>query len=434
MLLRTFAHRFREIAASAAGEVGQMDEIDFTNENSQTEHNNNFVKFRLFHVEKVECDRSVRYPHPRSGHRIVANDSYVYLFGGFNPDVEPDDPFMANDPNWRNTSPLFQELWKFSKLTRTWSLMRADEQGDPPPTELASHAAVLLDNSRILVYGGSGATFGLQSSNKLHVADLNTNKWTMIQYNNEVEDRNIPEPMYGQAIVFDHDNEKLYVVGGTTGFEYFLDVHAFDWTAKKWTKLSGTLPPDIEVRYRHELAFWDNKLYVIGGGAGQRGHDLKTIPVFDLTTNTWSRKQTHPHVSFSGDLEFPSQRYSHDCAQLGSTIYMVGGTHVATVYNDIWSLELTTLSWQQLPCSLPEGLYFHSVAISEEGQLSVFGGVSSVERKVRNNTYLEVWVKVPQLKTLARMALIAKLGTDKSRVGQFLQKSGTSVESLQMDF
>lgn len=51
------AHRFREIAASAAGEVGQMDEIDFTNENSQTEHNNNFVKFRLFHVEKVECDR-----------------------------------------------------------------------------------------------------------------------------------------------------------------------------------------------------------------------------------------------------------------------------------------------------------------------------------------------------------------------------------------
>lgn len=130
----------------------------------------------------------------------------------------------------------------------------------------------------MLVYGGSGMPFGSKSSNKLYMVDLTTSKWFQIEHKNEENDMNIPLPGYGQAIVVDHHKEKLFVVGGTNGFEYYLDVHVFDRNDQKWTKLSGTsLPAEIEVRYRHELALWNDKLFIIGGGCNLIGVSLEMV-------------------------------------------------------------------------------------------------------------------------------------------------------------
>lgn len=121
--------------------------------------------------------------------------------------------------------------------------------------------------------------FGSRSSNKLYMVDLTTCKWFKINPKNCRDDvDNIPEPGYGQAIALDHYNEKLYVVGGTNGFSYHINVHVFDRSDQKWTKLSGTtLQNEIEVRYRHELALWNDKLYVIGGGTLQNGISLEMV-------------------------------------------------------------------------------------------------------------------------------------------------------------
>ena len=128
-----------------------------------------------------------RHPQPRSGHRIVSDENYIYCFGGFNPDVPPSDAFMAADPVWRETKPLFQELWQYSKTTRTWTHLVTEGEA---PRELASHCALLWpNNSTLLVYGGSGVPFGQSSSNKIHLCDLKTKKWSRVTYANPIHER-----------------------------------------------------------------------------------------------------------------------------------------------------------------------------------------------------------------------------------------------------
>ena len=42
----------------------------------------------------------------------------------------------------------------------------------------------------------------------------------------------MPRPLYGPAVAL-HD-DKLYVVGGTSGYTYFMDVHVLDLTHRRW--------------------------------------------------------------------------------------------------------------------------------------------------------------------------------------------------------
>lgn len=59
----------------------------------------------------------------------------------------------------------------------------------------------------------------------------------------------------------------LYAVGGTDGQVYSIDVHRLDLRTRQWQRLSDDLNEDsIPARYRHEIAIYDDKIYVFGGG------------------------------------------------------------------------------------------------------------------------------------------------------------------------
>lgn len=108
--------------------------------------------FRPYELVKVnyKCykgffDKGINsYPRPRSGHRVVCNDSDLYCFGGFNPTVAS----RARDGTDR-TLFLFQELWKFDLFTKKWNLVySATVEG--MPQELASNAVILRNNMLIV--------------------------------------------------------------------------------------------------------------------------------------------------------------------------------------------------------------------------------------------------------------------------------------------
>lgn len=149
--------------------------------------------------------------------------------------------------------------------TKTWKKLTTNGN---PPSQLASHCAVLV-NRHILVYGGTGVPFGLSSSNQIYTCNLDTLKWELIIPKDESMDVQ-PVEQYGQAIAFDQDNGCLYVVGGTTGYLYTIDVHKFDLHTRKWTQLykqaPGAFPTFPEPRYRHEVVLHQQKLYIFGGG------------------------------------------------------------------------------------------------------------------------------------------------------------------------
>ncbi|XP_054746018.1 kelch domain-containing protein 10 homolog, partial [Anastrepha obliqua] len=77
-----------------------------------------------------------------------------------------------------------------------------------------------------------------------------------------------PIPQYGPGIVL-HEHY-LYTIGGTTGYDYSCDVHRLNLRTRVW-ECVYICRPDIrewedEGRYRHEVVYDGQYIYVLGGG------------------------------------------------------------------------------------------------------------------------------------------------------------------------
>lgn len=70
------------------------------------------------------------------------------------------------------------------------------------------------------MYGGTGSPFGHRCSNQVYICRLNDDDGDMWEVTTTGQ---LPTPQYGQALVY--CNGYLYVIGGTTGFEYTCDIH-----------------------------------------------------------------------------------------------------------------------------------------------------------------------------------------------------------------
>ncbi len=106
------------------------------------------VNYKCYGYRGGIFDKGINsYPRPRSGHRIVCNDSDLYCFGGFNPNIRE----RTSGPIDRidRTLYLFQELWKFDLFTKKWSKVYSSTT-EGMPAELASNAVILRNNMLIV--------------------------------------------------------------------------------------------------------------------------------------------------------------------------------------------------------------------------------------------------------------------------------------------
>lgn len=99
--------------------------------------------------------------------------------------------------------------------------------------------SALLHDNHVLVYGGTGVPFGHNSSNKLHVLDMKTNTWRLLSMATVVDNAPaiMPPEQYGHSFVR-HKN-KLYVIGGTSGFDYNMQVFELKLGATSTTNPKG---------------------------------------------------------------------------------------------------------------------------------------------------------------------------------------------------
>jgi len=343
-------------------------------------------------------------PKPRSGHRIVHHQGRIYSFGGFNPSVDGADPDLQGDAYWQESKPLFKELWELNLTTRRWtkSVMKGEI-----PEQLASHTAVAhpCHPGVMLVYGGTGAPFGLTTSNTVVACQLDSQEFSRVPV---AEGPGHPMPLYGQAVVTDHERGLFYTVGGTSGFNYFMDVNVLDLRSRPpaWTslcRLSG-LDDEPEARYRHELCLHNSKLYVLGGGTSFSADRFEELPTFDLKEKRWRYTRTKPDTTATidnSDDGYPEARRCHGTVQVGDQAFVVGGYDGDDVFGDAWRLDLVTLQWRRLRLELPLPVYFHAVTVSGEGKLVMFGGVDSIEQNTRTNKVFTAWLAVPSLRAMA---------------------------------
>ncbi|XP_008933405.1 PREDICTED: kelch domain-containing protein 10-like, partial [Merops nubicus] len=124
-----------------------------------------------------------RCPPARSGHRCVADNANLYVFGGYNPDYDE-----SGGPE-NEDYPLFRELWRYNFATDTWHQMSTEGY---MPRELASMSLVLHGNN-LLVFGGTGIPFGESNGNDVHVCNVKYKRWALLSCRGKK-----PNRIYGQ--------------------------------------------------------------------------------------------------------------------------------------------------------------------------------------------------------------------------------------------
>ncbi|XP_051910969.1 kelch domain-containing protein 10 isoform X1 [Hippocampus zosterae] len=319
-----------------------------------------------------------RTPAARSGHRCVADDTNLYVFGGYNPDYDESGGSENED------YPLFRELWKYHFATGRWQQIQTEGY---VPTELASMSAVLHGHN-LLVFGGTGIPFGENNGNDVHVCNVKYKRWSLLNCRGKK-----PNRIYGQAMVI--INSFLYVFGGTTGYIYSTDLHRLDLTTREWIHLKPNNPRDDlpEERYRHEIAQDGQRIYILGGGTSWTSYPLDKIHAYNLETNSWEEIATKPH----DQIGFPAPRRCHSCVQIRNDVFICGGYNGEFILADLWKINLRTFQWSRLPAVMPEPAYFHCAAVTPTGCMYIHGGVVNIQENKRTGSLFKIWLAVPSL-------------------------------------
>ncbi|XP_057667494.1 kelch domain-containing protein 10 homolog isoform X1 [Diorhabda carinulata] len=362
--------------------------------------------FKVFQYEKIEPNINSKIPLPRSGHRIDADSSNFYSFGGYNPLSRDDQVREMEDDVWVHSFPLFQELWKFNFATREWTRYK---NSYTLPMELASNAMILHGNVLMVyfcVYGGTGSPFGIRCSNQLYVCKVNEENSLMIEIHTTGQ---LPLPLYGQALIYHNDH--LYTIGGTTGLSYTCDIHRLNIKTMNWESVylcNGLGEYEPKGRYRHEVGFDGRYIYLLGGGTTDEAYGFRYIPTFDIEKNVWLRKKTNRDPAKG----FPEPRRCHGAVQItynnSIQLFITGGHDGECAFDDLWRLDLQNFQWTCFDlCRLPQPTYFHATAVSPEGRLYVFGGIYSGDEDVtRNNDIYSTWLCIPKLSEICWEAVL----------------------------
>jgi len=248
-------------------------------------------------------------PGPRVGHASLLVGNAFIVYGG--------------DTKIEQTDVLDETLYLLNTSTRQWS--RALPPG-PRPDGRYGHSLNIL-GSKIYVFGGQVEGFFM---NDLAAFDLNqlqmpNNRWEMLIENGDPE---APQPAKSPPPRTNHTiitfNDKMYLFGGTNGYQWFNDVWCYDPSSNSWAQLDciGYIPVPRE---GHAAAIVDDVMYVFGGRT-EEGTDLGDLAAFRISSRRW--------YTFQNMGPSPSPRSGHSMTAVGKTIVVVGGepsTAAATV-------------------------------------------------------------------------------------------------------
>lgn len=268
----------------------------------------------------------------------------------------------------------------YNFVRKCWKLLNDDETGDENreiydvPDELASSAMVMYGKT-LVIFGGTSYPFGLRCSNTVTLVNPIERPFRIHELKTSNDEFNQPPGQYGMSIAC--QNNYLYTLGGTQGFDYTADLFRLNFQSAQWELLAISRPEIDPIqpigRYRHEIAIDSRYVYIFGGGTADQVFDLKILPVFDVIAKKWDRIETYPNSSD----QYPKPRKCHSLVQRTvkdvegndeTLVYIVGGNNHSGPLNDVWRLSLKTRQWFcYRKAGLRTTLYFHDAALTSEG-------------------------------------------------------------------
>ncbi|KAK6952034.1 hypothetical protein Daesc_006562 [Daldinia eschscholtzii] len=251
-------------------------------------------------------------PGPRVGHASLLVGNAFIVYGG--------------DTKIDETDILDETLYLLNTSTRQWS--RALPAG-PRPSGRYGHSLNIV-GSKIYIFGGQVEGYFM---NDLAAFDLNqlqmpNNRWEVLSENTEtggaLQGKVPPARTNHSMVTF---NDKMYLFGGTNGFQWFNDVWCYDPAVNKWSQLDciGYIPVPRE---GHAAALVDDVMYIFGGRT-EEGADLGDLAAFRITSRRW--------YTFQNMGPSPSPRSGHSMTSVGKSIVVVGGepSSTTTQVNDL---------------------------------------------------------------------------------------------------
>ncbi|CAK7198773.1 Negative regulator of mitotic exit [Sporothrix eucalyptigena] len=251
-------------------------------------------------------------PSPRVGHASLLVGNAFIVYGG---DTKIDESDI-----------LDETLYLLNTSTRQWS--RALPSG-PRPSGRYGHSLNIL-GSKIYIFGGQVEGYFM---NDLAAFDLNqlqmpNNRWEILIPNSDnggPPQGKIPPARTNHSVV--SYNDKMYLFGGTNGFQWFNDVWCYDPATNSWTQQDciGYIPVERE---GHAAALVDDVMYIFGGRT-EDGADLGDLAAFRISSRRW--------YTFQNMGPSPSPRSGHSMTSIGKSIVVLGGepSSATTAVNDL---------------------------------------------------------------------------------------------------
>jgi N-acetylneuraminic acid mutarotase len=217
-----------------------------------------------------------------------------------------------------------------------------------------------VDGVGLVVWSGqSGGDFFAD----IYAYDPATNRWTRLP-----DAGAMPAARYGSCAALGPDR-RLWISHGFTFSGRFADTRAYDFDAQEWAERTPEEAGPVK-RCLHDC-LWapDGRLILYAGqtdGVAALG-DLWTLDLSD----TWTEARAP---------EAPA-RQLYAFAKDDATGWVLGGRGAdGKVLDDLWTLDLVTLGWEQVPLSgeRPEGRAGATlIADPARSRLLVFGGVGA---------------------------------------------------------
>ncbi|CAK5264284.1 unnamed protein product [Mycena citricolor] len=208
-------------------------------------------------------------PMRRIHHAAVSSPSgEVYIFGG----EKGDDSRIA-----------FPDNYVFDPATSTFSPLPTDSA----PPALTGHAAVILANGQVLVFGGLGPN-GLLPMNVFYTFDTDTNSWSSQTIGTAAA---VPSGRRGFAYVLDGDS--IVIHGGCDAVYQttYSDGWIFNITTQSWTSVPAL--DSLGPRRDHFAVAYNNQV-IFGFGYAQNGPADAALSVFDFSSQTFQPSYTAP--------------------------------------------------------------------------------------------------------------------------------------------
>lgn len=358
------APRYRHTAVTIGNSM-----FVFGGVNKEQQRFSDVYEFNTVMKHWMRVDTGGPCPSPRTFHKGVIHDGFLYILGGFDGTRKNDiyrlflQDFSPEEE--LETNPLFETKEEIGELHQddepfAWQKIRFN---GTTYTARTGHCAISC-NGIFYVFGGTDEQ---NRRNDIHAYNTEQKMWTQLPSLGQ-----IPQARSGaKGVAY---NRALFIFGGYTKKDgtYFNDLHRYDLETNYWTKIftSGEMPSP---RTDHTAVLYENSMYVFAGYDGKnRFNDLREC---NLTTFEWTLLAQNGTV--------PLTRFGHTSVVHNHNMYIFGGWDGHDTLDDLYQYSFASNIWYELRRVIgprPNPRYRHSCVVYD-GSLFIFGGVDKQQQR-----------------------------------------------------